>query len=33
MAEMIAGVILLAAFMFAAVELIDRFVGDDEDGN
>lgn len=29
MAEMIAGVILLAAFMFAAVELIDRFVGDE----
>lgn len=28
MAEMVAGVILLAAFMFVAAELIDRFVGD-----
>jgi hypothetical protein len=29
MAEMIAGVILLAAFMFVAVELIDKYVGDE----
>ena len=29
MAEMIAGVILLAAFMFVAVELVDKFVGDE----
>ena len=33
MAEMIAGVFLIGAAMFVAVELIDRFVGDDEDGN
>ena len=28
MAEMVAGVFLLAAFMFVAVELIDKYVGD-----
>ena len=33
MAEMIAGVFLLGATLFLAVELIDRFVGEDEDGN
>lgn len=29
MAEMVAGVFLLAAFMFVAVELIDKYVGDE----
>ena len=29
MAEMVAGVILLAAFMFVTVELIDKYVGDE----
>lgn len=29
MAEMIAGVFFLAIFLFGAVELIDRFVGDE----
>lgn len=29
MAEMIAGVFLIGATMFIAVELIDRFVGDE----
>ena len=29
MAEMVAGVILLAAFMFVVVELIDKYVGDE----
>ena len=33
MGEVFAGVFFLAATMFVAVELIDRFVGDDEDGN
>jgi Co/Zn/Cd efflux system component len=32
MAEMIAGVFLIGATMFVAVELIDRFVGEKEDG-
>ena len=31
MAEMIAGVFLIGATMFIAVELIDRFVGEKED--
>jgi Co/Zn/Cd efflux system component len=33
MTEMIAGVFLIGATLFVAVELIDRFVGEDEDGN
>lgn len=31
MAEMIAGVFLIGATLFVAVELIDRFVGEKED--
>ena len=31
--EALAGVFLLGLAMFVAVELIDRFVGEDEDGN
>ncbi len=32
MAEMFAGVFLIGATLFIAAELIDRFVGDGEDG-